>query len=197
MRTGCVYLITNLINGKRYVGQTVHTAKHRFKFHCSKKINSAIHNAIKKYGKTNFKVEELVSCFSIDGMNELEEMFIKDLNTLYPNGYNLISGGLNHIRSEELRRQHSQRLKGKIYDSRRKWIKATSLDKKIELIFKGSKAGVEYGFTPGLIRKCLCGQRFKHAGFTFEYINQANQTGSSEIKKTEHGQRLEIEPTEK
>lgn len=193
-RAGCVYMITNLKNGKRYVGQTTRTAEHRFKFHVSKNVNSAIHNAIKLYGKENFKVEELVSCFSIDEMNKVEEQFISDYKTLSPNGYNLISGGLNHKRTEELKRSHSKKMKGKIFDSRRKWIKATSLDGTVIHVFKGSKAGIEFGFLPGLIRKCLCGERNKHANFTFVYINDANQNGSTENKNSGHVQRLGIEP---
>lgn len=193
-RIGCVYIITNLKNGKQYVGQTTHTAIHRFKFHVSKNIQSAMHLAIKKYDKSSFKVEEICSCFSIIDMNYLEEYFISYYNTMSPNGYNLISGGLNHIRSEQLKLNHSLKMKGKIFNSRRPLIKATSIDKTVEIIFKGSKASLEYGFTPGLVRKCLCGQRFKHAGFTFEYINDANQTGSIGIKNPLHGQRIELEP---
>jgi hypothetical protein len=175
MRVGCVYLITNLINGKQYVDQTIHTANHRYKFHCAKNINSAIHKAIVKYGKINFKVEELVSCFSIEAMNEMEESLIATFNTMSPIGYNLISGGKNHFRSAELKNSHSGKMKGKVFESRRKWIRATSLDSKTIYEFKGSKAGIEFGFTPGLVRKCLCGQRFKHAHFTFKYFDHANQ----------------------
>ena len=55
-----VYKITNLINGKSYIGQTINIER-RFKEHCIKHYNyvSLINNAIKKYGSSNFKIEQL------------------------------------------------------------------------------------------------------------------------------------------
>lgn len=54
---GIIYKITNLINGKCYIGQTVTTIKSRFSkhFYCSKgkNIRSGISQAINKYGKKN------------------------------------------------------------------------------------------------------------------------------------------------
>ena len=190
---GCIYLITNKVTGKQYIGQTINTIEFRFSKHACKKVNSAIHKAIVKYGKDNFVIEEIASCFSMDAMNALEEDLIKAYNTLSPNGYNLISGGRNRIPCEELRKAHSKKIKGMSYPSRQKWIKATSIDSLTTHIFKGYKAGIQYGFTPGLVRKCLCGQRFKHADFTFSYLNQANQSGSAESNTSTHAQRLEIE----
>jgi group I intron endonuclease len=93
---GRVYLITNLVNNKQYVGQTIKTIKHRFKGHCyrSKYNNTvpmAITKAIKKYGEQNFKIEEIATAYSQKQLNFTEGFFIKSLNTLAPNGYNLKS----------------------------------------------------------------------------------------------------------
>lgn len=55
-----IYLITNLINGKQYVGQTIYTAEQRFKQHLRGDLY--IDKAIRKYGVENFKLEVLCRC---------------------------------------------------------------------------------------------------------------------------------------
>ena len=51
-----IYLITNLINNKKYVGKTVQALQQRFNMHCveGSNKNCFLHNAIKKYGTDNF-----------------------------------------------------------------------------------------------------------------------------------------------
>ena len=60
---GYVYCITNLINGKQYVGKTTSTIEERFKEHCrdSRKERCSkrpLYDAMNKYGVENFKIEE-------------------------------------------------------------------------------------------------------------------------------------------
>jgi group I intron endonuclease len=103
-----VYLITNKINGKRYIGQTMQTAKARFSKHCS--VSSAnkgmpIVRAIQKYGKNNFEMKILCRCNSIEEMNHRESYYIKLLNTMSPVGYNALPGGLNSLHTEETKKK--------------------------------------------------------------------------------------------
>ncbi len=86
-----IYLIINLINGKKYVGQTQRSVEERFKEHA--RANSLIGRAIRKYGKENFKLEILAKCENLDEANEHEKYFIKIFNCKMPNGYNLADGG--------------------------------------------------------------------------------------------------------
>lgn len=86
-----VYLITNIINGKKYVGQTRGELASRFRGHtwaASKCIKLA--NAIKKYGKENFRIELLELCDSAYLMAEREVYWINEMNTIR-DGYNLIA----------------------------------------------------------------------------------------------------------
>lgn len=85
---GYVYLITNLINGKQYVGQTIRTLRIRFSKHCTSK-NPVISKAIKKYGKENFIVQELAIAYNQKQLDFLEGMYMSWFNTLAPNGYNI------------------------------------------------------------------------------------------------------------
>ena len=92
MRNGYIYVITNKINGKQYVGQTSRDIDTRFAEHWGdKRSNSAIHLAIQKYGVQNFKVEEL-ECIPLNKLDEREKYWIAKLDT-YTNGYNKNSGG--------------------------------------------------------------------------------------------------------
>lgn len=93
---GRIYLITNLINGKQYVGQTTLTINKRFNQHCyninnKKCFYMPIVRAIKKYGKENFKIEEIAVAYTQKQLNFSEGFFISLNNTLSPNGYNLIN----------------------------------------------------------------------------------------------------------
>lgn len=82
-----IYLVTNKINGKQYVGQTI--TKYSKLGH-----GHAIKNAYKKYGRKNFTYETIVSDISCEMFLDYAEKFwIEKLNTLVPNGYNLEYGG--------------------------------------------------------------------------------------------------------
>lgn len=94
-----IYKITNLLNGKVYVGK--HT--------CDTIENSymgsgvAIKRAIKKYGLENFKKEIVCICLNENEQNEKEIFWIEKFGT-FDNGYNLTKGGegsLGRIKSKE------------------------------------------------------------------------------------------------
>ena len=75
-----IYCITNKVNGKQYVGQTVRSAEERFKEHCRDK-KMYISKAIRKYGKENFIVETIDSALLIDDLNEKEIYWIDKFKT--------------------------------------------------------------------------------------------------------------------
>jgi group I intron endonuclease len=113
-----IYKITNLENGKLYIGQTIKSIEYRWKRHnyaFSKnyKNKTAIHLALKKYGKENFTIEQIDTADSIEELNEKEKYWIATLNTLSPHGYNLTDGGNNKTVSEETRLKMSLAQKGK------------------------------------------------------------------------------------
>ena len=87
---GVVYLIWNMVNGKKYVGQTTNLKK-RINEH--KHGDQYIDRAVKKYGWKNFRCGVIKSCSSKAEMDEWEKLFIISLKTKKPNGYNLTDGG--------------------------------------------------------------------------------------------------------
>lgn len=84
-----IYKITNLINGKNYIGQSIHIEK-RWQQHCQKSSHSLISKAIQKYGKENFSFEILEETDNTNFLTILETKYIKQYNSLVPNGYNII-----------------------------------------------------------------------------------------------------------
>lgn len=98
MREYCIYCYTNIINNKKYVGQSRQTLEERAGkegLHYTIK-RGAFGNAIKKYGWSNFVAEILEDGLTLEEANEREQYWIRELNTLAPNGYNLASGGSNY-----------------------------------------------------------------------------------------------------
>lgn len=88
---GTIYLIENIKNGKKYVGQTIRSLKKRISAHFfdSGHLDSPLYRAIRKYGKHTFKVSPLVEDVAPSDLDRLETEFIISLNTLCPNGYNV------------------------------------------------------------------------------------------------------------
>ena len=118
-----IYKITNISNGKIYVGQAVsHILNHkryrpyghqgRFRCHISEAFSTKknqshyLNNAIRKYGVNNFEVE-LIECCEIDKSDEREIHYIKTFDCLFPNGYNLKNGGSVFTHSEESKKRLS------------------------------------------------------------------------------------------
>ena len=113
---GYIYLITNTVTKKQYVGQTIcQDIERRWKQHKSVDHNSIgryLLAAYKKYGIDNFKFQIICICFDED-CNIYEEQYINKFNTLVPNGYNLREGGKNSKQHPETSKLISDRLRGR------------------------------------------------------------------------------------
>lgn len=112
---GYIYLITNKINNKKYIGQTLRSdVNTRWKYHkCNNKkyIGQILYNAYQKYGTNNFDYKIICICFDED-TNKYEKEYIQKYDTIYPNGYNLLEGGDNKKHSEYTKQLISSKLKG-------------------------------------------------------------------------------------
>lgn len=114
-----IYRITNLINGKTYIGQ------HKYKKLNDKYMGSGVflEKAKKKYGIENFKKDILV--FGVvrkDFINLLEKEYIKFYRSIGKAEYNIADGGTGydcankwngHLQTEETRKKISEKMKGK------------------------------------------------------------------------------------
>lgn len=94
-----IYKITNLINGKCYIGQSVNI-KQRWRDHRSRAISkgsegfeSYFYRSIRKYGLENFSFEILEECPK-EQLNEKEQFYIAKYHSNQESfGYNLTEGG--------------------------------------------------------------------------------------------------------
>ena len=103
-RTGIIYLITNLITKKHYVGQTI-DFKERIGIHRRAKLkNSPLHRSVRKHGWEKFSVIKLHEEVGIDDLDWLEKHCIFTYNTISPNGYNIKYGG--HRNNKYRKRDH-------------------------------------------------------------------------------------------
>ena len=101
----CVYKHASP-SGKSYIGQTKNYSE-RCRKHRTRGACVAFSSAIKKYGWDNFSHEILESNLTLDEANFWEEFYINEHKTLYPNGYNLVTGGGNSRPSDEVRKKLS------------------------------------------------------------------------------------------
>jgi hypothetical protein len=163
-----VYKITNIVNGKIYVGQTKNNFSRRYdskeNWWKSSKINDYLKNSIKKYGPENFSIEILQDGIeSLEKLDEIEIEYIKKFNSLFPNGYNYSTGG-------QKRRflTSDKEFRVKLSLSRRKKASQSNF------VLKNNKTGIihsinnmaefcrEQGISDSLISAVLYGRRKKH-----------------------------------
>lgn len=95
---GYIYCITNLINGKRYVGKTTQSIDKRFREHCidsqkEKCEKRPLYDAMNKYGIENFKIEEIEYIENDSDLSDREVYWIGELGTYGSHGYNASKGG--------------------------------------------------------------------------------------------------------
>lgn len=130
-----IYKITNLVNGKSYIGQSTNIEK-RFIGHKSvafnpndKNYNYPLYRAIRKYGLENFSFEVLEEC-DVSELNNKEIYYISKYHTHGKFGYNQDDGG-NHA-------SHYIKLSSELVDTIIQILK-TSLDSSDDI---GKKFGV-------------------------------------------------------
>jgi len=86
-----IYKVTNLLNGKLYIGQS-RKLRERITQHRGLNGGGLLSKAIEKYGVDNFLFEVLIYC-DISLLDDVEIYYIKPLDCKVPNGYNIQSGG--------------------------------------------------------------------------------------------------------
>ena len=189
-----IYKITNLINNKIYIGQTIRSLEVRIKAHTHAK--SYIGKALRKYGLENFKIEVIDTASSADDLNSKEKYWIETYNTISPSGYNLKEGGVQGRLSKESIEKISKTLTGrkvplevvkKVSEKRKKTV--YKIDKKTnEVIAKyNSVFDVEKdGYCRQLVSKCakFYGiKKYSHSGYYWKYETESNTTKDNLLNK--------------
>lgn len=93
-----IYKITNKINGKVYIGQSVNIEErfksHKYSYNNSKVsgYNTKFYRALRKYGIVNFSFEIVEEVLNRQDLNDKEIFWIKYYDS-FKNGYNSTLGG--------------------------------------------------------------------------------------------------------
>jgi group I intron endonuclease len=153
---GCIYRLLNKINGKSYIGQTVHdNPKRRWNTHKNiykqEKHQEYLYRAMRKHGFENFEFSILTIC-NTEELSELECKYIKEFDT-FGSGYNMTSGGEGRRdckASEETKRKISLAGKGR--------VPTEETRKKLSLANMGHKCTQE---TREKLRKASTGKKAK------------------------------------
>ena len=86
-----IYKITNIVNNKVYIGQSIRPIEQRFKRHINDAVNNNLDThfarAIRKYGQAKFVIEQIDIASSQDELNKKEQYWIKYYDSINK-GYN-------------------------------------------------------------------------------------------------------------
>lgn len=111
-----VYIHTNLVNGKKYIGITSTKPSYRWNSGMGYSRQPKFFNAIKKYGWYSFEHQIFKDNLPEQCAKTLEKILISVYDTI-ENGYNVTiggEGGLGRIVSDETKRKISEATKGRI-----------------------------------------------------------------------------------
>lgn len=109
-----IYKITNKVNGKVYIGQTIRTLEERKQQHiqCAKnQVDRHLYAAMNKYGVENFEFEEIDKANTITDLNYLEVFYIIKYDSVRK-GYNMGYGGDNNVMfCDKTKIKHSNKMR--------------------------------------------------------------------------------------
>jgi len=160
---GIIYLTTNLVNNKRYIGQT---SKEKYFLNEKDYLGSGkiIKKAIKKYGINSFQRETLDIALSQDELNDLEIYYIAKYNAVESDDfYNIQHGGhfqppYNHTDEHKQRlaetlkgennpfygKKHTEESKQKMSEAKKGTVASEESKKKMSLASKGKPKSAEH-----------------------------------------------------
>ncbi len=141
---GVIYRILNKINGKIYIGETTQdNPNERWMQHKRHVLNGefgcrALYSAMTKYGIDNFEFKILFFCFNED-VEKYEIQMIEKLNTIAPNGYNILKGGKG---GGFVGKKHTEDTKRRIGEHFKKRYEDVKEREKMSIIVKNAMKGV-------------------------------------------------------
>lgn len=195
---GFIYITTNLINGKRYIGQKKYN--HYWKTYLGSGV--IFQRAVKKYGKENFRRDIIEECETKEQLDEREIYWISYYNaTENDEFYNINSGGyINDRNGYDEKTQRELCVKtGSNHGISKRVICLNTLE-----IFDCIQYAVDkYGCNRSSIRKCCTGEIHRTKSNNNEwitwmwyedYLNTNDAVIKNKLKKVNDGMKGENNP---
>lgn len=185
---GYIYKITNLVNNKIYIGSTIKKPSSRWSGHLweafTKKSKYAVHQAMRKYGKQQFHFEVIFCTKDLEGLEIIEDLFIKEYNSLNgDNGYNmipafyhrpLVSRFMKKEWSDPVKRKKRLKIQSDVARSRRIMIISVDIYSGEIKEYSSVNNAVRSGFSAGSITQSLKGRTRVGQGYVWFYKKDDN-----------------------
>lgn len=203
-----IYKLTNKINNKIYIGQTIQSFDDRMRGHLYDAMyrkntsDSRLANAIRKYGFDNFEKEIIDQAETIEELNYLEEYYIEKFNACDRDiGYNIKYGGNNFKLSDETKAKIGNKTKERFYnntdiqhkvldglkkghDTMKKKSEEYFVEKECRCCGKVMKLKPHIAKTKVYCSKeCMKNEGFSDNGFMKEALSKANEVNKDNTYK--------------
>jgi len=187
-----IYLITNVTNGKRYVGQTWQSIRVRWHKHQAQKVCRKLFNAIQAHGAASFTIELLTLAATQEIANHFEAYFMDRYDSIN-SGYNIRGAGARGSLSLETKIKMSNARRGKpVSAAARAKQSAVRLGKKLSPETRARISAVQVGrrHTPETRAKMSVAHKgMRHAPEVYAQMGAARKALSPEDRAA-RGQKM-------
>ncbi len=175
-----IYLVTNLLNGKQYAGQTCSPLWKRWSDHKSSAkagVDTYLYHSINFHGKDNFAACTFRENLSKDEADEEERLIIRTLRLWDPEyGYNMTYGGEGTVPTKETRQKMVQNSPHRRWDITKETVVS---------LYRSGETMDQIGARFGVTRKAIL-KRLREAGEQSRNRSEAAlQSKNPEVKTEE------------
>ena len=185
-----IYCIENILNNKKYIGQSIDIYsrwyQHKSELNRNSHCNDKFQKAWNKYGEDNFNFYIIEECCT-DELDDIEQYYIHLYDSYY-NGYNLDFGGTNKVRWTNEMKQKMSKFRLGLTEEQRQVCREAHKNEAIpiyQIDFEGNIVNKwEYGareasksmnINQSCIWRCLNKDRKTYKGYIWIIMDEYNE----------------------